>query len=111
MAYNEALAQNIREILEGEAFIEARKMFGGLSFLHHGNMFCAASSRNCLLLRVGPEQYETVLKQPHVREVDMGGKPRKGFVYIDSEGYATQARLQCWVTMGLDYVRTLPAKE
>jgi len=80
MAFDERLAQRIRQILKGARGVTEKRMFGGLCFLVRGKMCCGVE-RDHLVVRVGPEQYERALSKPHARPMDFTGRPLKGFVY------------------------------
>lgn len=110
MAYDEKLALKVRTALQGKRGIKEQKMFGGLCFLHNGNMLCGVDKEHKLMVRVGPEQYEKALKIKHAREMDFTGKPLKGLVYVAAEGYRTKTMLAKWIDMGLRFTNTLPAK-
>ena len=82
MAYDEGLAQRLREVMADHDDIEEKKMFGGLAFMLNGNM-CVGVAGEQLMVRVGAEAYADALKQAHAREMDFTGKPLKGFVFVD----------------------------
>jgi hypothetical protein len=109
MAYDEGLAQRLRELLESRRGITEKKMFGGLCFMLHGHMFLGIS-QNRLMARVGPEFYAEALRQPHAREMDFTGKPMKGYVFVGPGGFDSDAELSAWVERTLAFVSTLPAK-
>ena len=109
MAYDEQLAGRVRGVLARRKDVSEKKMFGGLSFMLGGNMCCGVDKDN-LMIRVGPEQYETALAQPHARPMDFTGRPLKGMVYVDPEGYRTDAALAAWVKRGVGFAASLPAK-
>ena len=110
MAHDEKLNQRIREVLKGKRGISEKNMFGGLCFLHHGNMMCGADLKHGLSVRVGPEQHEATLKLKHARPMDITGKPMKGLVFVDPAGYKTKAGLAKWIERGLAFTKTLPKK-
>lgn len=109
MAYSEQLADRTRAALVASRDLEERLMFGGLAFMVNGHMCCGILGED-LMVRVGPDLYQSSLAQPHTREMDFTGKPLKGMVYIVSEGLETERQLGQWVQRGLAYVSTLPAK-
>lgn len=109
MAYDEKLADRVREVLAGRRGIEEKRMFGGIAFLARGHMFAGLAGGR-LMLRVGPERYEAALARPHVREMDFTGRPLRGYVYVDPEGFRTRAALARWIGEGFAFVRSLPAK-
>jgi TfoX/Sxy family transcriptional regulator of competence genes len=109
MAYDEGLAERIRETLVDAHGISERRMFGGLAFLLHGNMFVGVLG-STLMARVGPDQYAAALRKPHAREMDFTGRPMKGYVYVDESGTAEDADLAAWVVACRGYAATLPRK-
>lgn len=109
MAYDEAVAQRVREMMHDIPGVTEKKMFGGIAFMVNGNM-CAGVVNRELMLRVGPAQYEKALSQPYAREMDFTGKPMKGFVYIAAKGFSTDTGLKRWIDRGLQFVNTLPEK-
>jgi hypothetical protein len=109
VAYDEALADRIREVLGGHPGIGERKMFGGLAFLLDGNMSVGIIGEE-LMVRVGPDAWADALAQPHAREMDFTGKSMKGFVYVGPDGVAEDEDLARWVDRGLDFAGSLPPK-
>ncbi len=109
MAYDEGLAQRVREILEDQRGISEKKMFGGLAFLLRGNMCCGVVAGE-LMVRVGPDAYEDALTQRHAREMDFTGRPLKGMVYVSNRGIEDDKDLDGWVTRGVAFAGSLPAK-
>lgn len=109
MAYDEGLAERIREVLSAQGGVIEKKMFGGLAFMVHGHMCCGVVADD-LMLRVGPDQHESVLAQPYARAMDFTGRPMKGFIYVEQEGLASDDDLAAWIQRGLDFVRSLPPK-
>jgi TfoX/Sxy family transcriptional regulator of competence genes len=111
MAYDEDLADRIRELLGGQRGVTEKKMFGGLSFLINGNMSVAASGRGGLLVRVDPTESEKLLKRAHVALMVMGGRTMDGWLRVAPEGVRTKRQLEPWVKRGVAYARSLPAKK
>jgi len=109
MAYDEQEGFRIREALAAQSGVSERKMFGGLAFMVNGHMCCGLTNDN-LMVRVGPEQYEDCLAQPFAREMDFTGRPMKGMIYVDPDGYHSDKDLKAWVDRGLAFVTTLPPK-
>jgi len=109
MAYDEGLAQRIREVLQEQQNVVEKKMFGGIAFMVNGNMCCGVV-KDTLMARVGPDAYESALAQPHAREMDFTGKSMKGMIYVDPEGLKTEEELKTWVERALEFVLTLPVK-
>ena len=109
MAFDEGLAQRIREVLATERGVVEKRMFGGIAFLLNGNMAVGVVG-DTLMVRVGPDHYETLVAQPNAREMDFTGKPMKGFVYVAPEGLVSDADLNRWIGHGTGYARSLPGK-
>jgi len=109
MAYDEGLAQRIREVLQEQQNVVEKKMFGGIAFMVNGNMCCGVV-KDTLMARVGPDVYESALGQPHAREMDFTGKSMKGMIYIDPEGLESDNDLKTWVERALESILSLPAK-
>jgi hypothetical protein len=110
MAYDEDLANRIRELLAGEDGVTEMSMFGGLAFLLGGNMAVAASGQGGLLARVGIEQGALLLSRPHASAMVMRGREMKGWLRVDAEGVRTKRALEPWVRHGVRFARSLPAK-
>jgi len=108
MAYDENLAQRVREIMAAEATVTERKMFGGLAFMLGGHMACGILGKD-LMLRLGPEGAEAALTSKHVRPMDFTGRPMKGMVFVAPAGLKATA-LGGWVAKAIAFVSTLPAK-
>ena len=109
MTYSEELAERMRVALAASRNLEERRMFGGLAFMVNGHMCCGVVGDE-LMVRVGPDLYQSSLAQPHAREMDFTGKPLKGMVYVGTQGIATERQLGEWVQRGLAFVSTLPAR-
>jgi TfoX/Sxy family transcriptional regulator of competence genes len=108
MAYNLKLAERIQAQLQGVPFVE-KKMFGGTGYLLHGNVACGVL-KDDLLVRVDPEKYATLLKKAHVHPFAMSGRPMKGWLLVDSDGYKTDRQLNTWIKEGVEFALTLPPK-
>ncbi|MEM7051998.1 MAG: TfoX/Sxy family protein [Acidobacteriota bacterium] len=109
MAYDEGLAERVRQHLDGRTDVVEKKMFGGLAFMVRGHM-CVGVNAETLMARVGPEQFEDCLARPHAREMDFTGRPLKGFLFVDPPGYAADADLADWIARCEGFVNTLPPK-
>jgi TfoX/Sxy family transcriptional regulator of competence genes len=109
MAYDENLAQRVRTMLRRRKSVTEKKMFGGLAFMVQGHM-CCGIVKNRLLVRVGPDQHESALAEPHAHPMDFTGKPMKGFIYVDPEGCKSDVALKRWIDRGVGYIKTLPPK-
>jgi TfoX/Sxy family transcriptional regulator of competence genes len=110
MAYDEDLANRIRELIAGEPDVTEQRMFGGLAFLIGGNMSVAASGQGGLMLRVDPEETDALLEKPHAQPFEMRGREMKGWLRVDAEGVQTKGQLAPWVKRGVAYARSLPPK-
>ena len=110
MAYDEDLANRIRELLGPQRGVEEKRMFGGLAFLINGNMSVAASGQGGLLVRVPPEETDKLVSRAHVSAMVMAGREARGWLRVADEGVKTKRQLQGWVSRGVDYARTLPPK-
>jgi TfoX/Sxy family transcriptional regulator of competence genes len=108
MAYNLRLAERIRYQLEGMPYIE-KKMFGGVSYLLHGNMACGVI-KDDLIVRVDPQEQFTLLKKPHVKLFDMTGRPMKGWLVVEPDGIKTARQIGMWVKRGSEFALTRPPK-
>ncbi len=110
MAYDEVLAERIRRALARRQGISERKMFGGIAFMLHGNMLCGVVDDR-LMLRLGPEEGDAALQEPHALPMDFTGKPMRGMVYVLPEGIVTHDELNGWLQRALRFARTLPRKQ
>lgn len=110
MAYDEDLADRIRELVAREPELTEQKMFGGLAFLVGGNMAVAAGGQGGLLVRVDPTQSGAITKEAGVRPMEMRGRPMKGWLLVDAEQLDTMPELAKWVELGIAYARMLPPK-
>jgi TfoX/Sxy family transcriptional regulator of competence genes len=108
MAYDEQLAELVRDELQADPAFSERKMFGGLCFMLHGNM-CAGVVGDRLMLRLGDEGAAAALHKAHVFEMDFTGRPMKGMVYVDQVGLHGR-ELARWVDQAAAFARSLPPK-
>ena len=103
MAYNEKLADRVREIIAAsEKDVEEKKMFGGLCFMVNDKM-CIGVRNNSLMMRIGPDNYEQALEKPGCRPMEFTGTVMKGFVYVDEESLNTKKKLETWMTLALQF--------
>src|SRR2546423_12839677 len=108
MAYDEKLADRIREAVGGRRGIDEIKMFGGLCFTLNGNMACGVMGDG-LLVRVPHDEFEQLLKEPGAGTMNMmAGRTPKGFIVVDSSAVGTKPKLQKWVARGMDAGGSLP---
>jgi hypothetical protein len=110
VAYDEDLANRIRELIGTEPGLVEQKMFGGLAFLIGGHMSVSVSGSGGLLLRIEPEQTDELLSKPHASPFVMRGRPMDGWLRVAPEGVKTKAQLERWVDRGVDFARALPPK-
>jgi TfoX/Sxy family transcriptional regulator of competence genes len=110
VAYDEDLANRIRELIAGEAAVTEKKMFGGLAFLIGGNMAVAASGQGGILVRVDPEEGDALAAKEHAGPMVMRGREMQGWLRVDAEGVRTKRQLETWVRRGVAYARSLPPK-
>ena len=109
MAYDEGLAQRLREAFDGATNVVEKKMFGGLAFMLNGHMTCGVVGSE-LMARVGADHYAELRKERHAREMDFTGRSMKGMVYVGIDGLDSDDGLRSWVDRGLAFVTTLPPK-
>jgi TfoX/Sxy family transcriptional regulator of competence genes len=110
MAYDEHLANRVRELLADEPAVSEMRMFGGLAFLLHGNMAVAVSSKGGLMLRCEPEDVQAALARAHTAPMVMRGRPAKGWLRVASDGVRTKRQLESWVRKGAAFAQSLPPK-
>jgi TfoX/Sxy family transcriptional regulator of competence genes len=109
VAYDEALADRVRELLSARADVSERKMFGGIAFMVAGKMACGVLGDD-LIVRLGGEEGGKALAEDGVRPFDFTGKPMKSIVYISPQRTSDDAGLAEWVEAGAAYAASLPAK-
>jgi TfoX/Sxy family transcriptional regulator of competence genes len=110
VAYDEKLAERIRELVAGERGLTEQKMFGGLAFLIGGNMAVAASGQGGILVRADPEQSDALTGTTNARLMEMRGRQMRGWLRVDADDVSTKQALARWVELGTTYARSLPAK-
>ena len=110
MAFSEELAERIRQGLARRKGVEEKKMFGGVGFLFHGHMLVGIW-KDSLIVRLGPDEGEKALKEPHVRVFDITGKPMRNWVLVGPEGVQNDEQLSAWIGRAVKFVGALPAKE
>src|ERR1700753_1974463 len=110
MAYDEDLANRVRELLGPIRGVDEKRMFGGLAFLINGNMSVAVSGQGGLMVRVPPDETDKLVQRAHVSPMEMAGRESRGWLRVDTDGVQTKRQLQSWVTRGVGYARDLPAK-
>ncbi len=109
MAFDEGVAQRLREQLADRSDVVEKRMFGGVAFMVRGHMLVGLVGAT-LMARIGAEAYAGALERPHVREMDFTGRSMKGYVYVDAAGFESDADLAAWVALCLDFNASLPPK-
>lgn len=109
MAASKLLVERIRHVLSRRRGITEKKMFGGVCFLLNGNMLVAVWN-DSLIARLGVERAEIALTEPDVREMDLTGRPMKGWIIVGQDGIDGDQQLTRWIDLSMTFVRTLPAK-
>lgn len=110
MAYDERLAERIREVINVRPDVVERKMFGGVGWMVGGNMAVAVMGKDQLCVRIDPDETADALREPHVSELAMRGKkPMRGFVLVEPS-VLDDAEFARWVDRGGDRAASLPPK-
>ena len=109
MAFDEALADRVRDVLAPRVDLSERKMFGGIAFMLGGNMAVGVIGDD-LMVRLEPADAERALAESHTRPMDFTGRPMKNMVFVDSAGTAADGDLASWVEAGADFAASLPPK-
>jgi TfoX/Sxy family transcriptional regulator of competence genes len=111
VAYDEKLANRIRELVGGEPALTEKKMFGGLAFLIGGNMAVAASGQGGILVRVDPAESDTLVATTNAVLMEMRGRQMQGWLRVGPDDLRTKRQLAKWVELGTTYARSLPPKQ
>lgn len=111
MAYNEVLAQRIRNVLSDlkPPELVEKKMFGGVAFMAQGNLACGVN-KDELIVRVGPAAYPEAIGRPFARPFDITGRPMQGWVMVAAAGYEADEHLRAWVGQGVEFALSLSPK-
>jgi hypothetical protein len=109
MAFDENLADRVRNLLGGRAGVTEKRMFGGVAFLLNGNMCCGVNGE-ALIVRLPADDAEELLARPHTRRFDMTGRPMKGWILVDPGGVSTAHDLSDWVQRAFRFAGSLPPK-
>jgi TfoX/Sxy family transcriptional regulator of competence genes len=109
MAFSKALAERSRQRLAGRKNVEEKKLFGGIGFLLNGNLLVGVW-KDSLIVRLGPDEGDEALKEPHVREFDITGRAMKGWVLVGPAGVEDDDQLAAWIQRAVKFVGALPAK-
>ncbi len=110
MAYDEELADRVRDVLDPEPGLTSKQMFGGIGFMLDGHMAVGVSGQGGLMLRVPREQTEELAAREHAEPFEMRGRAMAGWLRVGAEGVEDDAQLREWVAIGVGYVRGLPPK-
>lgn len=110
MAFSETLAERIRRRLARRKNVEEKKMFGGVGFLLNGNLLVGVW-KDSLIARLGKDEGEEALREPHVKEFDITGRPMRNWVLVEPEGVGDDDQLSGWIQRAVKFVGALPAKE
>lgn len=103
------LCERIRPILARWRGVSERKMFGGTCFMLNGNM-CVGTRKESLIVRLGKNNHESTLTEPHTKPADMNGRTMKGWALVEPAGIASDQSLTMWVDRAAKYAASLPAK-
>jgi hypothetical protein len=109
MVFSEALAERIRQRLARRRNVEEKKMFGGVAFLLGGNLLVGVW-KDSLIVRLGPDQGDEALLEPHVKAFDITGRAMKGWVLVEPGGVEGDDQLADWIGRAVTFVGKLPAK-
>ncbi len=109
MAFSETLAKRVRDVLARKRGIEEKKMFGGVCFVLNGNML-AGVWKDYLIARLEPDQGDRALLEPHVRQMDITGKPMKGWIMVEPKGIDDDVQLKAWIQRATKFVGKLARK-
>jgi TfoX/Sxy family transcriptional regulator of competence genes len=110
VAYDEALAQRIRDLAADTPALTEKRMFGGLAFLVGGNMAIAASGQGGILVRVDPDESSALVATTAAEVAIMRGRPMEGWLRVAAEDVQTSRLLAPWVKRGTEYAASLPVK-
>jgi TfoX/Sxy family transcriptional regulator of competence genes len=109
VAFDSMLADRIRFRLGRRKHFTERKMFGGICFLLKGNMCCGVIGTE-LIIRVKPEQAESILKEKHTRVFDFSGRPSRSLVFVGPKALQKEADLSRWLQLTVKFATALPPK-
>ncbi|MGN8224310.1 TfoX/Sxy family protein [Gracilimonas sp. BCB1] len=109
MAFDEGLAERVRNLLQNRDNVVEKKMFGGLCFMVSGHMTIGIVNDK-LMARIGPDQYEECLTKPHAIKMDFTGRPMKGMIYVLPEGLQEDQDLKTWLDTCLSFTSSLTPK-
>jgi TfoX/Sxy family transcriptional regulator of competence genes len=110
VAYDEELADRLREHLAPIKQVSEREMFGGISFMVGGNLCCGALGDD-LIVRIDPTLHHDALTRPNVSEFSMGGRTSRGMIRVGPRGVEDDDELTLWVRLGIAHATSLPPKK
>src|ERR1700757_3085531 len=102
MAFSEALAERIRQALARRKNVEEKKMFGCICFFLNGNALVGVW-KNRLIARLGPDEGEAALREPHVRAFDITGRPMRKWVAVEPDGVEDDDQLTGWIDLATKF--------
>ncbi|MEU1984915.1 TfoX/Sxy family protein [Nocardia sp. NPDC019395] len=111
MAYDEELAERVRDVVGAAPDTAERKMFGGLAFLFGGHMGVAVSGGGGLMVRMAPAEAAALVDDISVMPMVMQGRELDGWLRVRAEAVEVEAELEVWVGRGARFARSLPPKE
>ena len=109
MAFSKFLAGRIRDVLARKKNIQEKKMFGCICFFLNGNALAGVWNDN-VIARLGPDEGEAALREPHVRKFDITGRPMRNWVVVEPEGVEDDDQLKDWIERAMTFVKSLPKK-
>ncbi|MGD2124476.1 MAG: TfoX/Sxy family protein [Desulfobacteraceae bacterium] len=109
MPYNKQIETRIKKMISSWKNTDHKSMFGGVCHLLNGNMFCGVY-KDFLILRLGEENGNKALALPHVRPFDITGKPMKGWVMVEQDGFRADHDLASWLNQAREFASSLPPK-
>lgn len=111
MAYNEKLADRVRETIAlTHKKVEEKKMFGGLCFMVNDKM-CVGVEQERLMVRLDPAKYDEVMEKDGVKPMDFTGRVMKGYVFVDIDALKSKKQLDYWVSLALEYNKIAKASK
>jgi TfoX/Sxy family transcriptional regulator of competence genes len=109
VAYDQELADRVRELISARGDVSEKEMFGGIAFMVGGNMAVGVRNQD-LIVRLDREEGEEAMAESGVREFDLTGRPMSGWIMVEPEQTADESSLAGWVEAGASYAASLPAK-
>jgi TfoX/Sxy family transcriptional regulator of competence genes len=110
MAYDENLANRIREALSHLAKVEEKKMFGGLAFMVNGKM-CITVGKGRIMCRIDPATHDEAIKSKGIESVKMGGREYKGYIHLNEDAIRTNKDFDYWIASALEFNKVAKASK